>query len=67
MATFHQQLVLPDRLPHARRPVSVPLAQQQRSLDKIQRYLDTPVEEEGGLINDNTKAHRQWLMKIWNG
>jgi hypothetical protein len=43
----------------------MPLKQQQRSLDKVQAYLNAPVEE-NGLVNDNTKAHRQWLMRIWN-
>jgi hypothetical protein len=61
----HQQLVSSDRLPNARRPERVPLEQQQRSLEKNQRYSDIPVEEDG-LVNDETKAHRQWLMKIWN-
>jgi hypothetical protein len=46
-------------------PEFVPLEQQQRSLEKVQRYLDAPVEEDG-LVNDDTKAHRQWLMRIWN-
>jgi hypothetical protein len=64
MAKYHQQLVSLDRLPNAQRPECVPLEQQQRSLKKIQRYPDIPVEEDG-LVNDNTKAHRQWLMKIW--
>ena len=63
MATYYQQIVSSDRLPNARRPEFTPLEQQQKSLEKVQRYLDTPVEEDV-LVNDNTKAHHQWLMRI---
>jgi hypothetical protein len=65
MATSCRKIVSSARLPNARRPDVVPSEQQLRSLEKVQRYLDAPVEEDG-LVNDDTKAHRQWLMGIWN-
>jgi hypothetical protein len=34
-------------------------------LEKVQRYLDTPAEEDV-LVNGNTKAPRKWLMSRWN-
>jgi hypothetical protein len=39
--------------------------QQQRSLEKVQKYLDVPVGEDD-LASNDSKAHRQWLMRIWN-
>jgi hypothetical protein len=65
MATHRQKIVSSDRLPNTRRSEFTLLERQQRSLGKVQRYLDAPVEEDI-LVNDNTKAHRQWLMRIWN-
>jgi hypothetical protein len=65
MATYYQQIVSSERLPNARRPEFMPLEQQRKSLEKVRRYLDPPIEEDG-LVNGDTKAHRQWLMKIWN-
>jgi hypothetical protein len=66
MAAYYRQIVSSGRLPNARRPEFVPLEQQRRSLEKVQRYLDAPVVEEDGLVSDYTRAHRQWLMRIWN-
>jgi hypothetical protein len=65
MAISYRKIVSLDRLSNARRPELMPSEQQQRSLEKVQRYLDAPVEEDG-LCKDDTKAHRQWLMRIWN-
>jgi hypothetical protein len=30
------------------------------------RGIWTPPVEEDCLVSDDTKAHRQWLMRIWN-
>jgi hypothetical protein len=65
MATHHQKIVSSGRLPNGQHSEFALLERQQRSLGKVQRYLDAPVEEDI-LVNDNTKAHRQWLMRIWN-
>ena len=65
MATRRQKIVSSGRLPNAQHSEFTLLERQQRSLGKVQRYLDAPVEEDI-LVNDNTKAHRQWLMRIWN-
>ena len=37
----------------------------EESLAKVQKYLVTPVEEDV-LVEDESKAHRQWLMRTWN-
>jgi hypothetical protein len=63
MATHRQKIVSSGRLPNAQHSEFTLLERQQRSLGKVQRYLDAPVEEDI-LVNDNTKAHRQWLMRF---
>jgi hypothetical protein len=63
MATYHEQILSSRRFPNARRPKTVLLELQQRSLEKLQKYLDALVEEDA-LTNDNSKADYWWLMNI---
>ncbi|RMZ87306.1 hypothetical protein DV736_g5468, partial [Chaetothyriales sp. CBS 134916] len=65
MVTYHQQLISSDRLPNVRRGKVSSLGEQQRSLDKVQKYLDAPVEQDNLALTD-AKAHHEWLMRIWN-
>ena len=55
-----------ERLSNIRRPQSQPNDQLlEESLAKVQKYLAAPVEEDV-LVEDKSKAHRQWLMRSWN-
>ena len=66
MDAFLESLVSSGRLSNARRPVSQINGRLiEESLAKVQKYLATPVEEDI-LVEDESKAHRQWLMRIWN-
>jgi len=65
MARRNPRLVSSARNPNTRRVEPTSEGQQQRSLEKVQRYLDTPAEE-AGQGNADTKANREWLMRIWN-
>lgn len=66
MLAYQHQIVSSDRLPNARRPEPLDTEERKRrSLEKFRRYLDTPAEEDV-LVNDNTKAHRKWLIGRWN-
>ena len=55
-----------ERLSNIRRPQSQPNDQLlEESLAKVQKNLAAPVEEDV-LVEDKSKAHRQWLMRSWN-
>jgi hypothetical protein len=65
MLACQHHIVPSDRLPNARRPEPIDAEERKRrSLERVRRYLDTPAEDV--LVNDNTKAHRKWLMGRWN-
>lgn len=64
MDDYLETLISLERLSNARRPESQPVDQLlEESLAKVQKYLTTPVEEDV-LVEDESKAHRQWLMLI---
>ena len=66
MDDYLESLVSIERLSNARRPQSKPLNQLlEECLIKIQKYLAASVKEII-LVEDESKAHRQWLVKIWN-
>lgn len=65
MVARTHRLISSGRLPNARPAECASSGQEQRSLEKVQRYLDAPVEEDV-LAKGDSKAHRQWLMRIWN-
>lgn len=66
MDDYLENLVSLERLSNARRPKTQPLDQLLKdSLAKVQKYLAAPVEEDI-LVEDESKAHRQWLMRTWN-
>jgi hypothetical protein len=66
MDDYLEKLISSERLSNARRPESQPINQLlQESLAKVQKYLTTPVEEDI-LVEDERRAHRQWLMRTWN-
>lgn len=66
MDDYLENLVSLERLSNARRPQAQPVDQLlEDSLAKVQKYLAAPVEEDV-LVEDASKAHRQWLMRTWN-
>jgi hypothetical protein len=66
MDDYLENLVSLERLSNTRRPQSQPTDQLlEDSLAKVQKYLAVPVEEDI-LFEDESKAHRQWLMRTWN-
>lgn len=66
MDAYLESLVSSERLSNARRPESQTNDRLiEESLAKVQKYLATPVEEDI-LVEDESKAHRQWLMRTWN-
>ena len=65
MEFYYEKLTSSARLSNARRPKELTLDEQERqSLDKLQNYLDAPVNEDG-FVNKSTKDHRAWLMRVW--
>jgi hypothetical protein len=67
MDAYLESLVSSERLSNARRPESQTNERLiEESLAKVQKYLATPVDEDI-LVEDGSKAHRQWLMRTWNG
>ena len=66
MYDYLESLVSLERLSNARRPESKPIEKLiEESLAKVEKYLAAPVEEDV-LVEDDSKAHRQWLMRTWN-
>jgi hypothetical protein len=66
MDDYLEKLVSLEQLPNTRRPESQSIDQLiAESLAKVQKYLATPIEEDV-LVDDDSKAHRQWLMRDWN-
>jgi hypothetical protein len=66
MDAYLESLVSSGRLSNARRPESrTNESLIEESLAKVQKYLAAPVEEDV-LVEDESKAHRQWLMRTWN-
>jgi hypothetical protein len=66
MYDYLESLVSLERLSNARRPESNPIEKLiEESLAKVEKYLAAPVEEDV-LVEDDSKAHRQWLMRTWN-
>ncbi len=66
MDAYLESLVSLEQLSNARRPESQTNERLiEESLAKVQKYLATPVEEYV-LVEDESKAHRQWLMRTWN-
>ena len=66
MDAYLEGLVSLERLSNARRSESQTNERLiEESLAKVQKYLATPVEEDI-LVEDESKAHRQWLMRTWN-
>lgn len=66
MYDYLDSLVSLERLSIARRPESKPIEELiGESLAKVEKYLAAPVEEDV-LVEDDSKAHRQWLMRTWN-
>jgi hypothetical protein len=66
MDDYLESLASLERLSNIRRPQSQPNDQLlDKSLAKVQKYLAAPVEEDV-LVEDKSKAHRQWLMRSWN-
>jgi hypothetical protein len=66
MYDYLNSLVSLERLSNARRPESKPIEKLiEESLAKIEKYLAAPVEEDV-LVEDESKAHRQWLMRSRN-
>jgi hypothetical protein len=66
MDDYLENLISLEQLSNARRPQPKPLNQLlEESLARVQQYLAAPVEEDV-LVEDESKAHRQWLMKTWN-
>ena len=66
MYNYLDSFVSLERLSNARRPESQPIEKLiEESLAKVEKYLATPIEEDI-LVKDESKAHRQWLMRMWN-
>jgi hypothetical protein len=66
MDAYLESLVSLERLSNARLPESQTNEKLiEESLAKVQKYLAIPVEEDV-LVEDESKAHRQWLMRTWN-
>jgi hypothetical protein len=66
MDVYLESLVSLERLSNARLPESQTNEKLiEESLAKVQKYLAIPVEEDV-LVEDESKAHRQWLMRTWN-
>ena len=63
MASYDNMVSL-DCLPNTRRIEVSSQAQHQRSLAKIQKYFEDPVDEEHLILQD-TKAYRRKLMGDW--
>ena len=65
MDDYLENLVSLERLSNTRHPQSQPIDQLlEESLAKVQKYLAAPVEEDV-LVEGESKAHRQWLMRTW--
>ena len=66
MDAYLESLISSARLSNARRPESQSNERLiEESLAKVQKYLAAPVDEDV-LVEDECKAHRQWLMRTWN-
>jgi hypothetical protein len=66
MDAYLESLVSLERLSNARLPESQTNEKLiEESLAKVQKYLAIPVEEDV-LVEDESKAHRQWLMRTWD-
>lgn len=66
MDAYLESLVSLERLSNIRLPESQANEKLiEGSLAKVQKYLAIPVEEDV-LVKDESKAHRQWLVRTWN-
>ncbi|KAK0754455.1 hypothetical protein B0T18DRAFT_399203 [Schizothecium vesticola] len=62
-----QRIKSRHRLPNVRRPGDSTLSErQQRTQEKFDKYEIETIQNEEDFTNDDTKAHRKWLMGIWN-
>jgi hypothetical protein len=66
MNDYLQDLISLERLYKGRISESIPLDQLlEERLADVQKFLAAPVEEDV-LVEDESKAHRQWLMRTRN-
>ena len=63
----NERITSRQRLPNVRRAGDSTLSErQQRTREKFDKYENEPIQDEGDFANDDTKAHRKWLMGVWN-